>query len=146
MWLKHRNCFPGTKIILHDLLIDPQKILLLLLHNKLGLMKQFLKVILQDGPYFKYLSMHFPSSHKKKLKAGIFVGPQMKKWSIKILKKMINKIEKDAWNSFASVTQNVLSNNKDPNNWNIVETMLEFFKKMCCNMSVKLHFLHSHIN
>ena len=47
---------------------------------------------------------------------------------------------------FRSVTEYFLSNNKDPNYKAIVKTMLENFKKMGCNMSVKVHFLHSHID
>jgi hypothetical protein len=59
--------------------------------------------------------------------------------------KAMNAREKVAWTTFRSVTENFLGNNKDPNYKNIVETMLENFKKLGCNMNVKVHFLHSHI-
>jgi hypothetical protein len=109
-------------------------------------MKQFVRALPQEGPCFKYLSMKFPSITQDKLKAGIFVGPQIHKlMKDKDFEKTMNAREKEAWTAFRSVTENFLGNNKDPNYKNIVETMLENFKKLGCNMSVKVHFLHSHI-
>jgi hypothetical protein len=63
----------------------------------------------------------------------------------KDFEKTKNAREKEAWTAFRSVTENFLGNNKDPNYKNTVETMFENFKKLGCNMSVKVHFLHSHI-
>ena len=50
------------------------------LHIKLGLMKNFVKAIDQEGDDFKFLKDFF-GAHKSdaKLKAGIFVGPEIKK-------------------------------------------------------------------
>ena len=48
--------------------------------------------------------------------------------------------------AFRSVTEYFLGKNKGPNYKAIVETMLENLKKMGCNMSVKVHFLYSHID
>jgi hypothetical protein len=79
VWPERRNFVPGTKNILNEPLVDPQKILLPPLHIKLGLMKQFLRALPQEGPCFKYLAMKFPSITQDKLKAGIFVGPQIHK-------------------------------------------------------------------
>lgn len=45
----------GKKNILHQTLVNPEKILLLLLHNELSLIKQFFKALLKDGERFKYL-------------------------------------------------------------------------------------------
>jgi hypothetical protein len=63
----------------------------------------------------------------------------------KDFEKTMNAREKETWTAFRSVTENFLGNNKDPNYKDIVETMLENFKNLGCNMSVKVHFLHSHI-
>jgi hypothetical protein len=63
----------------------------------------------------------------------------------KYFEKTMNAGGKEAWTAFRSVTETFLGNNKDPNYKNIVDTMLENFKKLGCNMSVKVHFLHSHI-
>lgn len=147
VWPQRRNLLPGTKNILHEPLVERQKILLPPLHIKLGLMKQFVRALPQDGPCFKYLSKKFPFITQDKLKAGIFVGPQIKKlMKDEEFEQTMNEREKEAWTAFRSVTEYFLGNNKDPNYKAIVETMLENFKKMGCNMSVKVHFLHSHID
>jgi hypothetical protein len=140
VWPERGNFVPGTKNILNEPLVDPQKILLLPLHIKLGLMKQFVRALPQEGPCLNYLSMKFPSITQDKLKAGIFILMKDKDFE-----KTMNAREKEAWTAFRSVTENFLGKNKDPNYKNIVETMLENFKKLGCNMSVKVHFLHSHI-
>jgi len=40
-------------------------------------MKQFVKSLENDGDYFRYICMKFPSLSVKKLKVGIFDGPQI---------------------------------------------------------------------
>ena len=49
------------------------------LHIKLGLMKNFVKAMDQEGDGFKFFKDFF-GAHKSdaKLKAGIFVGPELK--------------------------------------------------------------------
>jgi hypothetical protein len=77
----HNDCYfclvnvfvPWTNNILNEPLVDPQKISLLPLHIKLGLMKQFVRALPQEGPCFKYLTKKLPSITQDKLKAGIFV-------------------------------------------------------------------------
>ena len=49
------------------------------LHIKLGLTKQFVKALDQNSEVFESLKGFFPKlSEAKKVKAGIFVGPQIK--------------------------------------------------------------------
>ena len=55
-------------------------------------------------------------------------------------------VEKMAWISFKNVTCKFLGNYKNPDYVAIVEDMLENYKKLGCRMSVKLHFLHSHLD
>ena len=47
------------------------------LHIKLGLMKNFVKVLHKNGSAFQHLSTVFPVLSAAKLKEGIFVGPQI---------------------------------------------------------------------
>ena len=54
--------------------------------------------------------------------------------------------EKAAWTSFKLVVTGFLGNKKDPNYKTIVADMLDNFKKLGCNMSIKVHFLHSHLD
>ena len=62
---------------LHEPLVDRNKSLFPPLHIKLGLIKQFVKVLHNDGDTFKYICRLFPTLTIEKLKAGIFDGPQM---------------------------------------------------------------------
>jgi hypothetical protein len=71
---------PGAKNIARESLVDPQKVLLPPLHIKMGLMKQFVKGIQRDGNCFKYLCSKFPGLSEAKLKDGIFVGPDIRKF------------------------------------------------------------------
>ena len=57
----------------------------------------------------------------------------------------MNATEKEAWDSFADVVHNFLGNKKN-DNYKIVERMLTAFQGQGCNMSIKVHFLHSHVD
>ncbi|GFT51488.1 uncharacterized protein TNCV_51121 [Trichonephila clavipes] len=54
--------------------------------------------------------------------------------------------EKNAWNSFKLVVTGFLGNKKDPNYKALVAELLQNYKILGCNMSVKVHFLHSHLD
>ncbi|XP_076353274.1 uncharacterized protein LOC143248642 [Tachypleus tridentatus] len=60
-------------------LIDLQKVLFPPLRIKLGLMKQFVTALDKVFAAFKYLRDFFPKLFEAKVKAGVFVGPQIKK-------------------------------------------------------------------
>ena len=49
------------------------------LHIKLGLMKQFVTALDKASAAFEYLLDIFPKLSEAKVKAGVFVGPQIKK-------------------------------------------------------------------
>ena len=53
--------------------------------------------------------------------------------------------EKNGWIAFSQVVNNLLGNTKSPEYKEIVKTLLDNFHKLDCNMSVKVHFLHSHL-
>jgi hypothetical protein len=64
----------------------------------------------------------------------------------------LSNTEKAAWNAFKSMCTNFLRNHKAENNREIVSEifqcvseMLKHFQVMKCNMSLKLHFLDSHL-
>ncbi|XP_066993027.2 3'-5' exoribonuclease 1 isoform X1 [Anabrus simplex] len=64
----------------------------------------------------------------------------------KIFTDTMTKIEKEAWNVFKDVVTKFLGNIKDPQYKEIVRKMLVKFKELGCNMSLKLHFLASHMD
>lgn len=145
-WPIRKALIPGLKNVERKSLVDPKKILLPPLHIKLGLMKQFVRALPKEGECFKYLCEQFPGLSEAKLKEGVFVGPDIRK----LLKDetFVTRMElkeKNAWNSFKLVT-GFLGNKKDPNYKTLVADLLRNYKILGCNMSVKVHFLHSHLD
>jgi len=59
-WPMQENSVPGEKCVRNQLLVDKYKILLLPLHIKLGLMKNFVKAMNKHGKGFEYLREKFP--------------------------------------------------------------------------------------
>ncbi|UYV78795.1 hypothetical protein LAZ67_16002799 [Cordylochernes scorpioides] len=54
--------------------------------------------------------------------------------------------EAAAWNSFINVGKNFLGSVKVENYRDIVNYLLLSYKALGCNMSLKIHFLHSHLD
>ena len=82
-------------------LVEPSKILLLSVHLKLGLMKNFVKAMNQGEATFTYLWEKIPRLSEAKLEEGIFIGPQIRD----IIKdeyfdKLLQGDEKATWDSF----------------------------------------------
>ena len=146
-WPSRASLTPGSKNVLRDSLVDAKKVLLPPLHIKLGLMKQFVQALDKNGQCFKYLCEKFPALSDAKLKNGIFVGPQIRTLcKEKDFQNTMTNVEKNAWVSFKEVIDKFLGNYKDENYENIVQNMLQHFRRLGCNMSLKVHFLFSHLN
>lgn len=146
-WPKRKSLKPGEKNIVRKKLVDPKNVLLPPLHIKLGLMKQFVKALPKDGPCFKYLCKKFPHISEAKLKEGIFVGPDIRKMMFDInFESTMTFNEKEAWVSFKQVVTKFLGNKKDPGYVSIVANMLKKFQYLGCLMSLKIHFLDSHLD
>ena len=103
-------------------------------------MKQFVKAVDTDGNCFKYLCESFPALSYEKIIAGVFDGPQIRQlMKDNTFPNSMNETERQAWLSFVSVVENFLGNTKSDDYRNIVETMLENYHKLGCNMSIKVH-------
>jgi hypothetical protein len=137
---------PGSKKVLPKSLVDPKKILLPPLHNKLGITKQFVKALPKTGNCFKCLCKTFLHLSEAKLKEGVFIGPDIRKVMMDddFLLTM-TEVEREALIAFKSVVTTFLGNNKDPEYVTIFENMLEEFKVFGCLMRLKFHFLNSHL-
>ena len=57
----------------------------------------------------------------------------------------MSDLEKNAWLSFKDVVKNFLGNTHASNYTEIVQKLLESYKALGSNMSIKLHFLHCHL-
>ncbi|CAK8691493.1 unnamed protein product [Clavelina lepadiformis] len=146
-WPERKEFTPGGKNIRNQPLVDPSKVLLPPLHIKLGLMKQYVKSLDKHGACFGYICQKFPALSNEKLKAGIFDGPKIRQlMKDKKFIKTMNQDEKEGWVAFSQVVSNFLGNTKSPDYKELVNRLLCSFPKLGCNMSVKVHFLHSHLN
>lgn len=146
-WPARTDWIPGTKNILHQSLVPINKLLLPPLHIKLGLMKQFVKALDKNKDCFNYICTQFPAITTEKITAGIFTGPQIRKlFTDDKFVNCMTGIERQAWISFKEVCQQFLGNVKNADYRNIVDRMIVNFQRLGCNMSVKVHFLHSHLD
>ena len=145
-WPK-RNLIPGNKNVIFQPLVNPKLVYLPPLHIKLGLMKNFVKAMDKSGPGFLYINKKFPRISEAKIKKGIFVSPQIRELSKDHdFDESLNNIEKPAWTSFKKVVTGFLGNSKAYNYGEIVSEPIRNYKAMGCNMSLKIHFLHSHLD
>jgi hypothetical protein len=137
----------GGQNVINEPLVARDRIILPPLHIKLGLMKQFVKALNKDGSCIEYIAHKLPGLTMEKLKAGIFDGPQIRQLiNDPHFIASMNEIESCAWSSFVLVVKNFLGNKKADNYIQLVEDMLLHFNRLGCNMSVKLHYLHSHLD
>ena len=128
-------------------LIEPHKVLMPPLHIKLGLIKQFVTALDKESAAFQYLQDLFPKLSEAKVRAGIFVGPQIKKIiECEDFAKLLNRTERAAWSSFVAVVQGFLGNHKAENYVELVQTLIKNYAKMGCRMSLKVHILDSHLD
>jgi len=58
----------------------------------------------------------------------------------------MNALESNAWNSFVAVVKNVLGNYKAHSYKKLVDKMLISYREIGAKMSIKVHFLHSHLD
>ena len=137
----------GHKNISKRALIDPSKVILPPLYIKLGLTKQYVKALDKQGASFLYIANNFPKLSSEKVKGGIFVGPQIRQlMNDEQFQSTMTDVEKSAWLYFREVISKFLGNEKDPNYRSIVGNMLDNFQKLGCRMSIKVQFLHSHLD
>ena len=147
VWPQRKSFEPGIKNVHYPPLVDPQKILLPLLHIKLGLMKNFVKALDKEKPGFKYLYEKFPRLSEAKIKEGVFVGPQIHElFRDDTFDHLLSGNEKKAWKAFQLVATKFLGNYKADNYEQLVANLLKSYKAPGCNMSLKIHFLHSHLD
>ena len=81
------------------------------------------------------------------MKEDIFTGPQ-KRDPIKdeYFDKLLQGDEKAAWDNFKLVVKGFLGNRRAQNYEQLVNNLLQSYQKLGCNMSLKIHFLHSHLD
>lgn len=146
-WPTRTDLTPGQYNVNRDSLILPEKVLLPPLHIKLGLAKQFVIALDSQSAAFQYICFMFPKLLDAKLKAGVFTGPQIRSMlQSEELEKRMTGLERNAWQVFRGVVNGFLGNNKSENYQDLVEKLVKTYQGQGCRMSIKLHFLHSHLD
>jgi DNA-binding Lrp family transcriptional regulator len=86
------------------------------LHIKLGLIKQFVTKLNPESRAFKHIQELFPKLSEAKVKAGVFVGPQVKQLiNYESFPEKLSKVKRAAWTSFVAVVSSFLGNHKAAN-------------------------------
>ena len=111
-------------------------------------MKNFVKAMDRDGDGFKFLKDFFGAEkNDAKLKAGVFVGPEIRKlMRNEEFGARLNPLELAAWNAMKSVVINFLGSHRHEKYPDIVDSMLKAYEQLGARMSLKMHFLHSHLD
>ena len=100
-----------------------------------------------DGECFQHLLHTFPGFTYENIKAGVCDGPQIRTLvRDQAFVQAMNEKEKAAWLSFVDVMKNFLGNKKAGNHEDLVGNMLLAFHDLGCKISVKVHFLFSHLD
>jgi hypothetical protein len=132
---------------LNNPLVNPEKVFLPPLHIKFGLMKNFVKAMDKNGVGFMYLKHKFPRLSDAKIKEGIFIGPQIRQLiKDEQFEEQLNEVGKAAWQALKNVKNSFLGNRKPENYHEIMSDLLMAYKAMRSNMSLKVHFLDSHLD
>lgn len=146
-WPLRSDMIPGKKNVSNEPLVLKEKNFLPPLHIKLGLIKIFVKKLSVDGEAFKFLKKKFPRLSEAKIKEGVFVRPQIRQlFKDNSFQATLNEKEIRAWNAFKAVCFNFLGNEKSPKYVEMVEELIASYAALGCNMSLKLHFMHSHLD
>ncbi|GBM82424.1 hypothetical protein AVEN_125858-1 [Araneus ventricosus] len=137
----------GEKNVNNDPLVGRGKSIFPPLNIKLSLMKLFVKALDKDGSYFAYIGKKMPRLSAEKIKAGIFDSPQIRH----LIKdfafvKSMNESERKACTSFCAVVESFLDKRKAENYVELVNEILNSFKSLGCNMSIKVRYLHNHLD
>ena len=110
-------------------------------------MKQLAKAVDKDGSCFNYIVHKFPGLSMENLKAGIFDGPQIRRLiQNQVFTSYMTAVESAALCSYVSVVRELLGNTKASNYQHLVDLMLRNFQALGARMSIKRHYLCSHLD
>jgi len=96
---------------------------------------------------FLYLRQKFPLLSDAKIREGVFTCPDIRSLlRDEVFERIITGDEQRAWHAFREVVTGFLGNRRADNYKDLVEELLSSYQKLGCNMSVKIHFLSSHLD
>ena len=75
------------------------------------------------------------------------MGPQIKRMlASEKLEEQISDLERNAWQAFRMMVERFLGNHRRDDHAMVMSNLIESYEKLDCRMSLKLHFLHSHLD
>jgi hypothetical protein len=109
--------------------------------------KSFVRRMNQEGEAYKYVRGNVPPLSDAKFKEVIFVGPQIRElFRDHQFDETLHGDKKAAWGSFKCVCLQFLGINRTPNYKELVNELLSCYEELGCNISLKIPFLHSHLD
>ena len=147
-WKPRESFVLGEKNIVNEPLVHRDKVILPPLHIKLGLMSQFVKAQKKNNSQtITVFKEKFPKLSSAKIDAGVFVGPQIRQClNDSSFTGGFSETELAAWESYRSVVDGFLGRNRNPHLKEVIEKLVLDFQRLGATMSLKLHFLHSHLD
>ena len=95
----------------------------------------------------KLLKDIFPRLSDAKIKEGVFVGPDTRKlMKNEAFKDSLNEAERRAFDAVIKTIEKFLGKNRSQNYKEIVTELLHSFHAQGVKMSLKIHFLKSHLD
>jgi len=147
IWPARKILEPGHKNVKHHSLVESSTILLQPLHNKLGLMKNFVKTMDLNGTAFLYVRQKLPLLSDGQIREGVFTGPDIRSLlRDEVFERIITGDEQRVWHAFREVVTGFLGNRRADNYKDLIEELLSSYQKLGCNMSMKIHFQSSHLD
>ena len=67
-------------------------------------------------------------------------------WESEELMEPMSDLQKNAWQAFRMIVEEFLGNHRRDDYAMVVSNLNESYEKLGCRMSLKLHFLHSHLD
>jgi len=96
---------------------------------------------------FGYLRQKFPTTSEAKTKGEIFVGTHStQSFENQDFSTKLNSAERRAWKVFENVCRIFLNNEKAGYYSEIMQKLISSYSAVGCNMSLKLHVLHYHLD
>lgn len=137
-WPQRTSSSIGVNNVINNALVNKENIILPPLHIKLGLMKNFVKALCPTSKAFIYLEKKFPKLSTDKIKAGVFIGPQIKKlFTDEEFVKYLRPNELKAWDAFKLVVHGFLGNHKSPNYRQLIEDMIHKYRVIGESCTIK---------
>ena len=135
---KRESLIPGQKNVVNAPLINPEKVYLPQLHIKLGILKNVVKAMDQNGVGFMYLKNNFSRISDSKIIEGELVRPEITDLIQDVkFHDQISEVEKQACKSLKNDTTNILGYHKAENYRDIVADLLKSYKATECNVSLQ---------